>query len=121
MKLATTIYCACAGRLTIATLFKIISKFGVQAEIQSVPHIVASLVANFAPLKDDFYDHVKIHRANAKPQDPMISWMGPTLGQLDQSGSEGRFTKSLSDESTTRGDGNENVHAIIPSIGSILT
>jgi hypothetical protein len=51
----------------------------------------------------------------------MIPWMGPTLGQLDQSGREGRFTKSLSYESTTRGDGDENVHAIVPSIGPILT
>jgi hypothetical protein len=46
---------------TIASLLEVISKFGIQAEIQSVIDIVAFLVTDLAPLKDDLHDHEKVH------------------------------------------------------------
>jgi hypothetical protein len=46
---------------TIASLFEVVSKLAVQAEIQSIVDIVALFVTDLAPLKDDLYDHEKIH------------------------------------------------------------
>lgn len=58
--------------LTISTLFKVVAKLPVYAKVQSVPVVIALLVANLGPLEDDFDNHVEVHGDDAKPQNPSL-------------------------------------------------
>lgn len=107
--------------LTIATFFKAVPELGLQAKVESPFNIIILFPAHFAPLSDDFRDHVGVHRHDTEPKDPLVPLVSPVLGQLEQSDSKGSFAKGLVDERPTRSNGDENMHAVIPGIGYITS
>jgi hypothetical protein len=62
----------CPWSLTVAALLEIVSKFGIQAEVESIPVIVRWLAANFGPLEEHLDDHVGVHGGNTEPKNPFL-------------------------------------------------
>jgi hypothetical protein len=104
-------------RLTISTFLEIVSELPGDAEVQSVPDIVALLITYLGPLEDDFGYHVGVHRYNTEPDDPFV----PSVGELQQSCRKRCLTQSLADESTTRRYVDKNLHPIIPFVDDITS
>lgn len=63
---------------TIATFLEVLAKLPVQMKVESVPDIVARLVRDPRPLEEALNDHVRVHRDDTEPENPL--W--PAFGEL---------------------------------------
>lgn len=103
------------SKLTIPALFEIIAKGPADAEVETVPDVVARLVAHLGPLEDAAEQGPQVHGAHAEPQPPLLV----ALGQLQQSDGKGGLGPGLADDGAARGDVDEDVHAVIPRLGHV--
>lgn len=80
------------------------------AVVGPVPHIVVVIVAQPRPLEEHLDKHVPVHGKYNEPQRPHL----PAVRHAQQGDGKGRLGQRLADERATRGDVDENVHAVVP-------